>query len=128
MPRKFDTENKRIHKEMWARVGLRKNGKIPFFFPIKAKKKKRIVNKTRASHLTICFKKMSKISCPNIIIPCQTVSFYPRLTGEVGKEMYIVNRGRLHVVADNGKTVLATLKPGKYLPGFFFIQCRISPY
>ncbi|CAL1533010.1 unnamed protein product, partial [Lymnaea stagnalis] len=34
--------------------------------------------------------------------------------GEVGKEMYIVNRGRLHVVADNGKTVLATLKPGSY--------------
>jgi CRP-like cAMP-binding protein len=28
--------------------------------------------------------------------------------------MYIVNRGRLHVVADNGKTVLATLKPGSY--------------
>ncbi|KAK3095216.1 hypothetical protein FSP39_011650 [Pinctada imbricata] len=35
-------------------------------------------------------------------------------SGEVGKEMYIVNRGRLHVVADNGKTVLATLKPGSY--------------
>ena len=35
-------------------------------------------------------------------------------TGEVGKEMYIVNRGRLHVVGDNGKTVLATLKPGSY--------------
>ncbi|BFZ06057.1 hypothetical protein BsWGS_09096 [Bradybaena similaris] len=34
--------------------------------------------------------------------------------GEVGKEMYIVNRGRLHVVADNGKTVLASLKPGSY--------------
>lgn len=34
--------------------------------------------------------------------------------GEVGKEMYIVNRGRLHVVGDNGKTVLATLKPGSY--------------
>ncbi|CAI9721896.1 Hypothetical predicted protein [Octopus vulgaris] len=34
--------------------------------------------------------------------------------GEVGKEMYIVNRGRLQVVADNGKTVLATLKPGSY--------------
>ncbi|CAF1329867.1 unnamed protein product, partial [Didymodactylos carnosus] len=30
--------------------------------------------------------------------------------GEVGKEMYIVNRGKLHVMADNGKTVLATLK------------------
>ena len=28
--------------------------------------------------------------------------------------MYIVNRGRLHVVANNGKTVLATLKPGSY--------------
>lgn len=28
--------------------------------------------------------------------------------------MYIVNRGRLQVVADNGKTVLATLKPGSY--------------
>ncbi|CAM1296306.1 Uncharacterised protein g1524 [Pycnogonum litorale] len=34
--------------------------------------------------------------------------------GEVGKEMYIVNRGRLEVVADNGKTVLATLKAGSY--------------
>ncbi|WAR27613.1 CNGA3-like protein [Mya arenaria] len=34
--------------------------------------------------------------------------------GEVGKEMYIVNRGKLHVVGDNGKTVLATLKPGSY--------------
>ncbi|KAJ8309683.1 hypothetical protein KUTeg_011548 [Tegillarca granosa] len=33
---------------------------------------------------------------------------------EVGKDMYIVNRGRLHVVGDNGKTVLATLKPGSY--------------
>jgi hypothetical protein len=32
--------------------------------------------------------------------------------GEVGKEMYIVNRGKLHVVADNNKTVLATLKAG----------------
>ena len=32
--------------------------------------------------------------------------------GEVGKEMYVVNRGRLQVVADSGKTVLATLKPG----------------
>lgn len=36
------------------------------------------------------------------------------VAGEVGKEMYIVNRGRLQVVADNGKTVLATLKAGSY--------------
>lgn len=36
------------------------------------------------------------------------------LAGEVGKEMYIVNRGRLQVVADNGRTVLATLKAGSY--------------
>lgn len=36
------------------------------------------------------------------------------VSGEVGKEMYIVNRGRLQVVADNGKTVLATLKAGSY--------------
>ncbi|XP_070066111.1 uncharacterized protein [Drosophila virilis] len=34
--------------------------------------------------------------------------------GEVGKEMYIVNRGRLQVVADNGKTVMASLKAGSY--------------
>ncbi|XP_066143480.1 cyclic nucleotide-gated channel rod photoreceptor subunit alpha isoform X2 [Euwallacea fornicatus] len=34
--------------------------------------------------------------------------------GEVGKEMYIVNRGRLQVVADNGRNVLATLKAGSY--------------
>lgn len=39
---------------------------------------------------------------------------YPVNIGEVGKEMYIVNRGRLQVVADNGKTVMASLKAGSY--------------
>ncbi|KAL5286541.1 hypothetical protein ACFFRR_007896 [Megaselia abdita] len=34
--------------------------------------------------------------------------------GEVGKEMYIVNRGKLQVVGDNGKTVMASLKAGSY--------------
>lgn len=38
----------------------------------------------------------------------------PLYSGEVGKEMYIVNRGKLQVVGDNGKTVLATLKAGSY--------------
>ncbi|GIY58740.1 cyclic nucleotide-gated channel cone photoreceptor subunit alpha [Caerostris darwini] len=32
--------------------------------------------------------------------------------GDVGKEMYIVKRGKLHVVADDGKTVFATLCDG----------------
>ena len=36
------------------------------------------------------------------------------LLGEVGKEMYICARGRLEVVADEGKTILATLKAGSY--------------
>lgn len=34
--------------------------------------------------------------------------------GEVGKEMYIVNGGKLQVISDNGKIVLATLKAGSY--------------
>ena len=34
--------------------------------------------------------------------------------GEVGKEMYIVSRGKLQVVMANGKTVLANLKAGSY--------------
>lgn len=37
-----------------------------------------------------------------------------KCAGGVGKEMYIVNRGRLQVVADDGRTVLATLKAGSY--------------
>lgn len=41
-------------------------------------------------------------------------SIFLLLVGEVGKEMYIVNRGRLQVVADNGKTVMASLKAGSY--------------
>ena len=36
------------------------------------------------------------------------------ILGEVGKEMYICARGRLEVVADEGKTILATLKAGSY--------------
>ncbi|KAG8190737.1 hypothetical protein JTE90_024870 [Oedothorax gibbosus] len=34
--------------------------------------------------------------------------------GEVGKEMYIVNCGRLQVVAEDGRSVLATLRAGSY--------------
>lgn len=32
--------------------------------------------------------------------------------GDVGKEMYIVKRGRLSVVADDGRTIFATLSDG----------------
>lgn len=59
----------------------------------------------------------SKIKMINGIISLCSVIFtrnFYAIAGEVGKEMYIVNRGRLQVVADNGKTVLATLKAGSY--------------
>ncbi|KOB74754.1 Uncharacterized protein OBRU01_08551, partial [Operophtera brumata] len=45
---------------------------------------------------------------------CASLNERMCFTGEVGKEMYIVNRGKLQVVGDNGKTVLATLKAGSY--------------
>ena len=70
--------------------------------------------------------------------------------GEVGKEMYICARGRLEVVADEGKTILATLKAGSYFgeisilnmgtagahfntikpnqPGLFIIFCMCTIY
>lgn len=55
----------------------------------------------------------SKIKAVNSGIINSGITFCA-IAGEVGKEMYIVNRGRLQVVADNGKTVLATLKAGSY--------------
>lgn len=48
--------------------------------------------------------------------------------GEVGKEMYIVNRGRLQVVADDGKTVLATLKPGSYFGEISILNMGTAGY
>ena len=35
-------------------------------------------------------------------------------TGEVGREMYIVNQGKLEVVTDDGCNVLCTLETGSY--------------
>lgn len=34
--------------------------------------------------------------------------------GDVGHEMYIIGRGRVVVVADNGRRVFATLSDGDY--------------
>ncbi|KAG5442467.1 Cyclic nucleotide-gated cation channel subunit A [Clonorchis sinensis] len=34
--------------------------------------------------------------------------------GEIGKQMFIVNRGTLHVLGDDSKTILATLRAGSY--------------
>ncbi|TPP58647.1 Cyclic nucleotide-gated cation channel alpha-3 [Fasciola gigantica] len=34
--------------------------------------------------------------------------------GEIGKQMFIVNRGTLHVLGDDGRSVLATLRAGSY--------------
>ncbi|KNC32841.1 hypothetical protein FF38_01708 [Lucilia cuprina] len=60
------------------------------------------VSAVLSAYLTVCYK---------LHHPYPTSS---ALSGEVGKEMYIVNRGRLQVVADNGKTVMASLKAGSY--------------
>ena len=48
------------------------------------------------------------------ILYCLTLKNGFQFSGEVGKEMYICARGRLEVVADEGKTILATLKAGSY--------------
>lgn len=40
--------------------------------------------------------------------------------------MYIVNRGRLQVVTDDGKTVLATLKAGSYFGEISILNMRTA--
>lgn len=67
-----------------------------------------------ARHVTALIKLESRIEAVNEIISLRLDVHFCAIAGEVGKEMYIVNRGRLQVVADNGKTVLATLKAGSY--------------
>ena len=55
-----------------------------------------------------------KIWASLIVVILFSIFVFFYVSGEVGKEMYIVNRGRLQVVADNGRSVLATLKAGSY--------------
>ncbi|XKL67871.1 hypothetical protein PGB90_003362 [Kerria lacca] len=56
----------------------------------------------------------NKIACQAAKEPSYIDRTNSKLTSEVGKEMYIVSRGRLQVVADDGRTVLATLRAGSY--------------
>ena len=44
--------------------------------------------------------------------------------GDVGKELYIVKRGRLSVVADDGSVVLARLGPGSVFGEVSFAKTR----
>ena len=66
----------------------------------------------------------SKLTTPRNL--CKLVRLCKSVSGEVGKEMYIVNRGRLQVVADNGKTVLATLKAGSYFGEISILNMRTA--
>jgi CRP-like cAMP-binding protein len=43
-----------------------------------------------------------------IIVP----SIYNFILGDIGKEMYIIKRGRLSVVSDDGTKVFVTLEEG----------------
>jgi len=69
-------------------------------------------------HATLCLGRKSRgseIALPQAADASATdEGKYVLIAGEVGKEMYIVNRGRLQVVTADGKTVLATLKAGSY--------------
>lgn len=66
---------------------------------------------------------MSSVRTTNILIIYNKLYLYINRTnynkyytfaGEVGKEMYIVSRGKLQVVTDDGKSVLAVLRAGSY--------------
>ena len=70
----------------------------------------------RKFHIALICQRLRQIWVP----PTEIVIAY----GDIGREMYLVRRGTLDVISQDGKTKFATLRSQAYF-GEVYLQCKL---